>query len=512
MEGYQQIRAASTGARLRFLARDSVLYGGASAVSRFLGVFTLPILTRLFSTAEYGAVDVIAVLGAVFASFVTMGLDSAVARYFYETDDPAVRRQVVSQALALQLVLSVATTVALLLLAKPLVAAALDAPEYVPAFRLVALSLPFVVVVQFARNLLKWVFARRPFLIVSLGSTAGVVALTLLLTVGLRLGVEGVFWAQLLGMAAFAVIGAVYCRRWIEAPRGAAWARPLLAFGWPYMLMALFAALIPSLDRVVITRWLSLEAMGLYAVAFKVAMLLQLPVAGFQMAWGPFAYAVYRESDARETYDRVVLSFTAVAALCAFTLTVLAVPLVTLLASPRYLPAAFLVLPLAFGLVVDALSWITGIGIDLSKRTSLGALSYLLGLAASAVAMVLLVGPFGLVGVAWGMFVGRLVMTVAKTALAYRVYPLRFHLGPPLLLLAAAGGAAALAVRPPLGGTAAGLLVSGLLALGLAGTFWRTVRGGRRAAAAAAPATGGAEAPPIEAVLNPPQPTPGPTP
>ena len=476
-EGYRAIRAGTARQRMAFLLKDSVLYGGASAASRFLSIFTVPILTRVFSTAEYGVIDAIAVLGGVFASFATMGMDSAVARYFYETEDAAERREIVSQALLVQVVLALLATGVLLLQAERIVGGALAAPEYAGAFRLLAVALPFAVLVQFSRNLLKWVFARRQFLVVSLGSAAVVVALTVVLAAGVGMGVEGVFWAQIAGLGLFSALGLWYCRAWLTWPRSVRWVRPMLAFGWPYMLVGAFAGLVPSLDRVVTTRYLGLEAMGMYAVAYKVASLLLLPITGFQMAWGPFALALYREPDAAETYDRVVMGFTAAAALAAFSLAMLAGPLVRVFASERYLPAAALVLPLAFGLVIDALSWITGIGIELSKRTTLGVVSYFAGVGAGLGTMLLLVPSLGLAGVAWGMVAGRLALTVSRTLLAYRVWPVRFRLAAPALLLALALGTGVAAQELPVGGPWLRAALAVLLGAVLLAACWRVAAG-----------------------------------
>ena len=56
--------------RLGFLAKDSVLYGGAAALNKVFSLSTFPLLARHFSVAEYGLVDMF----MVFASFITIFL------------------------------------------------------------------------------------------------------------------------------------------------------------------------------------------------------------------------------------------------------------------------------------------------------------------------------------------------------------------------------------------------------------------------------------------------------
>ncbi len=186
--GYHSIRNGSIGQRLKFLLGDSVLYGGASAISKLLSLFTLPILTRVFSTAEYGAVDAIAVFGNLFIFFIAMGQDAAMVRFFYDTEDVVERKQIIAQALLIQFVLCLLVTLGLLLTANFLVERVIATPGYTMEFRVLVASFPFVIFTQVCRNLLRFTFARRQYLFLSLGSTVLIVALTLVLVWGFDLG------------------------------------------------------------------------------------------------------------------------------------------------------------------------------------------------------------------------------------------------------------------------------------------------------------------------------------
>ena len=81
-ERYKEIRRGSIRDRLAFVAKDSVLYGSAAALSAMINLLLLPFLTRLFEKEEFGALDSMLVLGAAVVAFVTMGQDSSIARYF----------------------------------------------------------------------------------------------------------------------------------------------------------------------------------------------------------------------------------------------------------------------------------------------------------------------------------------------------------------------------------------------------------------------------------------------
>jgi O-antigen/teichoic acid export membrane protein len=141
---------------------------------------------------------------------------------------------------------------------------------------------------MFSQNLLKWTFSRARFLLISLGAATLSVLLTLLYILVFRFGVAGVFLAHLTSNLFFAILGLFFTKKHLRFPRHLKYVGPMLKYGWPFMFVALIPAIIPSIDRYFIVNYINLEVLGIYAVGLKIAGILQLPVLGFQTAWGPF--------------------------------------------------------------------------------------------------------------------------------------------------------------------------------------------------------------------------------
>ncbi|MCP4215990.1 MAG: oligosaccharide flippase family protein [bacterium] len=428
MVDYNDIRKESTNKRLKFLLKDSVLYGGANAVAKLFAIFTVPILTRLFTREQFGVIDGIGILAAVFTPIMVMGMDSAIARFFYDTEDENERKQVISQGLLVEVVLAVVLCVSLYAGADLLLEWFLNTSRYTHLFRIIIVAVFFSVLVMFSQNLLKWTFSRTRYLVISFGLTTSTVCLTLLYVLVFKLGVAGVFWALLTSNFVFAIIGLVFTAKYIRFPRSFTYLKPMLKFGWPMMFVALIPALVPSIDRWFITNYLSLAILGGYSVGLKIAGLIQLPVLGFQTAWGPFALAIYKEENANETYNKVFLYYTGLLTLASLAIVLLAEPLILIFASAKYRDFIDIVTPLVFAACIDSMCWITGIGITLSKKTIFSTLSYAVTLAAGALFILLLIKPFGLMGVAYGILGSKVVLTVVKTAFAYRIYFIRYRL------------------------------------------------------------------------------------
>ena len=421
--------------RLAFLAKDSMLYGGAAMVAKMFSLVSFPLLTRSFPVEEYGLINYFTVLSGLMGVAFVFGQDSAVARYFYEYEDTERRREVISQSLCMQAAGVVLLLPVLWLVSGHLLGWMPPTPHARAIFALILLQVPFVVAINFSVNLLKWTFQRARFLIMSLGAVAVNLALLLASILWLKVRVEGVFAVILLNNAMFAVLGLFFIRKWLMIPRRFQHAGSLMAFAAPFGVVGILAAFVPFVERSTVQRLLGARELGLYAAASGAAALISMFTGAFQTAWGPFSLAIHKSESAEETYNWVLKGF--VIAVCggALLLAALARPLIVALASDRYLAAASIVFPLAMGLGIQAAGWVTEIGISISKKAYLGLLGYAIYVAVGLAGILLLGKHFGMYGVAFGSLIGYAAKGVVQSALAQYAYRLPWSYGNPILLI-----------------------------------------------------------------------------
>ena len=70
--------------RLNQLGKDSAVYGLGGVLAKSVSFFTLPIYTRIFTPADYGTIDMLAVLSSFLGAILVMGMDSAQSMYFFK--------------------------------------------------------------------------------------------------------------------------------------------------------------------------------------------------------------------------------------------------------------------------------------------------------------------------------------------------------------------------------------------------------------------------------------------
>ncbi len=417
-----------------------MLYGSSSAISKACGLVTFPILVRHFTPAEYGVLDYFLTLASLLAVLLIFGQDSAVARYFFEYTDRDARRQLISQSLLFQI--AGVTLVAPLswLLADRISAALLPSEQVIrmsELLRLVLVQLPFLLLINFSQNILKWTFDRARFLTISLGMTlfqsSGILFAVLVFDAGIREVLIVCFAIS----AVFGTLGLFFVSKWLVWPRGFGYLRELLPFAVPFGVICVIGAITPTLERTLTDRLLGTNDLGLYAAGIKVAMIVGLMEGAFQTAWGPFSLTIHREPDAAHTYNQVLRLFALGICMFVLLLSLFAGLIVQVLASDQYRGASVVVFPVAMGLAIQATSWITDVGIGLSKRSHLNLFPYSVSLGVLLGAIWLLAPILGLFGVGLSVLLGHLTKAVMSSWLAQRAYPLPWSYAPVILLMMA---------------------------------------------------------------------------
>ncbi len=321
--------------RIGFLLKDSAIYGVAAAISKAIALVTFPLIARHFSVTEFGILDYFIVLAGFLVTFFIFGQDSAVARFFYEHQEKEVRQQLISQSLLFQLSGLALFVPVFWLNAEGLASFLIDTPDCVLLLKVVLLQSPFLLLINFSQNLLKWTFDRSRFLAMSMGFATVQASLLVIAIVIFDVKIQGVLLVTLITSSLFGLLGLFFVKNWLTAPTDFRRLREMLPYALPYGVICMVAALLPTLERSLTASLLGTEDLGLYAAATKIAMLSGLLVTAFQTAWGPFSLSLHKEADSFQTYNWVFKLFALGMCIASLVLTLLAQSLINLLATDR---------------------------------------------------------------------------------------------------------------------------------------------------------------------------------
>jgi len=395
------------------LANDSMLYGFGQALGRVFQIVLVPVLTRVFSPAEYGVVDLVMTV-AVLATMITVsGMDAALARSFYEAPDRESRRRKATTSALHRLAFGTLIGVLVMVFAQPLSVVLLGSPSYVKYIRILGIAIPFSSFYLFANEALRVTFQPQKYIGLNAFNMVLVGVLTLWFVLVQKYSVAGVFWAKVIGDAVTAGLGLVLLRHTLTRKGGSlADLKSMLAYGAPLVPVAFIYYVLTYADRQILLRFGMLANVGIYAVAVKLAAPLLIAVTAFQLAWGPSAFATAERPDHPRVFSRVLDFYVAGATALALLVGLLAPELVRVFAPRPYGGAAQATGWLALATVAQGAYYIAAIGVNLARKNYWLIVTTGLAAIVTVVLGILLVRPWGVTGVAWATLVGFSLSTI----------------------------------------------------------------------------------------------------
>jgi len=399
-------------------------YFSGNLAAKALGFLSIPILTRLLSTHDYGIYQVFSSYLGLFIILLTLNFHGSIARYYY--DEPPDFDAFVGTSLVGSLLLLCIPSLAIVLL-----------PMQIAEFLSIPESLLFYLPPLIILGVLYTVFdhiciaSKESALYTKLNVSKAYTGLGAgILFVFLIPGVTylGLIWGRL----AASIFFAAYTFRWIR--KQMRW-RPKIAhlrfiasYSIPLVPYTLSNIILGHFDRIMINSMLGASEAGLYSLAYNVGLIMSMVTSSFQTALTPDWFRLMKN----ESYLRIdallsrIFKFTLIAALG---LILFSQEILILLADSRFHVALPAIPIVVIGYIFDAMFKIYGRSIGYTNK-----MIYitLIGVTAGAINVglnIVFIPQYGYIAGAYTTVVSFAVMFglawwVAKYHLRQRVTPL----------------------------------------------------------------------------------------
>ena len=430
-DSINKLRQSSLGGKFKFLLKDSFIYGGLSALTKFFSIFLTPILVRFLNPTEYGTVDIFNPIISILATIVVFGMDSAVARFYYNTEDGNERKGIISNAFWVQIVLTIIVCGLTFAISKPFLHTYFGdsySDEKLQYLYTIILIVVFSTPVRFAQNLLRWVFMRNQFLVLSIASIVLNFAAILICVYVFPNKILAVFFGQLISAFVCAIYAIFTIKNYIVLRIDRDKLFQMLKYGIPLMIVAFIPSLLPSLDRYFINKYLGIEDVAIYGIGYRIASLAAIPILSINTAIGPFIYAIYKEANAEKVFNLLALAIIIFVSFMIMLIVLVAPIILSVIANQSYVAGLFVVAPISFYFLFDMLKSIGGMGIELTMKTYLNPIIYLLNLIITVVLFYLFTPRFGIFGAANALMVGAFINFLVFTIISNRIYTIKFNL------------------------------------------------------------------------------------
>jgi len=469
--------------RLEQLGRDSLVYGLGAVVAKGIGFLLLPVYTRVFSPADYGAIEMLTTIAALLSAVLAMGMDSAQSFYFFQCREGgrAERARLISAILQWRLIWGTAI-VAAATVASPLLNAALFGGHLSwPYFAVAFAGALFMQWMSQSVEVFRLLYRPWPYVLVTLAQSLGAAALILLLVIGFDQGLLGYFVGSTVATVFAAVVGWYGARDYLDlGTLHSHWWPRLLRFGAPLVPAGVAMYVMNTSDRWFILHYQGEAALGIYAVGARFALVMALVIETFRKAWWPIAMDAMHSADGPQTFRTIARVFMGAGVAMVVYITFLSPWLVRWFTAPAFHDAWPLVGVLAWQSLFYGFYLVASAGIWKAERTKMAMLIMFLAAAINIGLNWLLVPPFGGVGaaVATALSFGAWILTALW--MSERLWRVGFPLGwlGAQVGLGAVAMAWLIAMRPEvwLGALVAHAVVGALLATSVARSSWGALR------------------------------------
>jgi O-antigen/teichoic acid export membrane protein len=481
--------------KIRELSKNLAIYGLGDVAIQIVNFALLRVYVEYLSKEDYGILALLGSVEAVTKLFFRWGVDGSFMRFWYDCeDDPA--RQRLASTLFFFLLGTNGLLLAASVAASPWLSVWLGAPGYTLALQLVLLNTFAIGFTFIPFHVLRMQQRAREFSFLAFARSAATLVLRLTLVVGLGYGVMGVVVADLVVTAVLLMVMVRWFAPLIRPVFSTGVLRESLAFGLPRVPHGFAQQVIAVGDKIILTFFVSLPEIGLYAMGVSVGLIQKVFLAAFEYAWAPFYYATVREPGAERVFSTVTTYGVALLALMTAGLSAIAADLLNVVTGGQYTAAAGVVAWTSVGVFFQGVYLMTSIGLNITRRTQYYPVATAIAAAANISLNLLLIPRYGIMGAAYANGVAY----AAQAAIAYhfsrRFYPVAYESGRLARVVAAAvvaygAGWALPAVNPALGVLIRGTTVVVVMGAGLwLGGFFRpeelrVLEGFRRSRAAA---------------------------
>ncbi|MFQ6618095.1 MAG: oligosaccharide flippase family protein, partial [Fidelibacterota bacterium] len=294
--------------KVRTLFKQSLVYG-TGLLARSVVILLLPLYTNVLPPDQFGILTLILTFIGIVAVFYVYGLNMAFLRFYVLEKNAHGKRVIFSSSFLGIFGVSLSLSIIIILLAKPLSLLILSSTDlhrffYFSAAILFLDSMAVVPLVYLQAE-----GKSVKFILLTATSTLCNLILNFVFILKLRMGVEGVLWSYTISSLLVLVLTIPIYSINLRPLFDRVIYSQLFKYGIPYVFNITSIVLMDLIDRFFLGKMVSLEAVALYNVGYKIGALMAILVNAFRLAWQPFSLRVSEREDAKVIYSRVFSYF-----------------------------------------------------------------------------------------------------------------------------------------------------------------------------------------------------------
>jgi len=355
--------------------KESVIYGLGNVAVKVVGLILIPIYTNkeYFQVDEFGTYAILEACGLVLTAVMASALPQSLTRWFWDKDHRENQKGIFFMSLTTQLVVSLLFCLILIPLSGSVSQMIFSNTSWEKAIILVILASSIQSVNNIINTLMRLQTRSLLYSVTNLLKLLIVLSLTLYFVLVKRMGIEGIFLAQVIGNAVIVLTLAGYTFKNIRPFFDRTIFSSMSVYGFPLLLANISAAALSVIDKFSLQSMAVLKSVALYTLAFKIASVLKLVIVdSIKLALGPMMIKRIDSPDNKRFYSKALLYSSYIVMFAIIPVSLFSYELIKILpGSEEYIGAAVIVPILAIAMLFMNMKEVTVYGLHIAKKTNI---------------------------------------------------------------------------------------------------------------------------------------------
>lgn len=416
---------------IKRLFSDSAAFAVATIGNKLVAAMLVPIFTRNLDEsgqlADWGLTNNYTL---ILTYLCLLGTDAAMAFYFYDAKDEHDRKVYLTNALVFSVGLCAVFSLLALLFGDGIAQLIYKTShDYSSLLFIATVATLFAIIIQHLLGYAR--YSRRVWLFntFSMSYVIGSSLLSISFVV-MGQGVLGLFYGQLIGQGIVALLLIIMFRREFVFQPSKAHLGNLIRYGLPLLPTLISFWVMTSVSQPIVYYLSSIHDADIYAACLRLASMIVLITAPFQLAWRPFSMSIKDRDDAKALYGLVGRGLLVVGSLTIMLLTFFMEPLYNLFIGRPDLSTGYLyVWALSLGTLFNVLHTVFGVGLLIKKQTKKISRAFLIAAVIYLLGNMAFVPLYGIWGAVTMSVVAYLIVIILVYIQNQKIYPVNFRFG-----------------------------------------------------------------------------------
>lgn len=361
------------------LVKQSFYYALGEIVPKIVSFLLLPIYTTFLSTSDYGILNYTNSFMLFLFVLCTLSLNSFLLRYYFEKEDETYRKKIVGNIFSAIIVINLFFSVIFYVSLPFFIEKYSIQVPWKPYFQL-ALLTNFLEVF----SVVPLVFYRveqqaKRFLWLNLGRTLLQMLLTFLFIVVFDWGLLGHYYGKLFSLIPFFFIYWAIMVKNVQFNINLKQIKQAISFSLPILPGAIAYIALSMSDRLIMERYVSVSLIGVYSLAYTLALTLNMVIQGFYKAVEPEIFKQYNTPSFDSFIQKAQNGFFFVTYLGAMVLTLFSQEFFKIMSSKDFYTGYLYVPILMIGVLMTGQNVILGGIVMAEKKTKVMGIATLIG-------------------------------------------------------------------------------------------------------------------------------------